>query len=65
MLDERGKKVWEVLICDEQRNFEFSQYLPNNKVTSAEVGSFVRGLQIRAGLWGQWSCFDLLMTAQA
>lgn len=37
ILDERGKKVWELLICDPQRNFEYAQYFPNNKITSNEA----------------------------
>lgn len=37
ILDERGKKVWEVLICDPERNFEFAQFFPNNKINSTEV----------------------------
>ncbi|GFH31018.1 uncharacterized protein HaLaN_29965, partial [Haematococcus lacustris] len=36
LLDERGKKVWELLICDPERNFEYSEYFPNNKINSAE-----------------------------
>ena len=37
ILDERGKKVWELLICDETRSFEFSRYFPNNKINSTQV----------------------------
>jgi hypothetical protein len=37
ILDERGKKVWELLVCDPQRNFEYAQYFPSNKINSAEV----------------------------
>lgn len=37
LLDERGKKVWELLICDPERNFEYAEYFPNNKINSAEV----------------------------
>ncbi|KAL6760686.1 PsaB RNA binding protein [Haematococcus lacustris] len=37
LLDERGKKVWELLICDPERNFEYSEYFPNNKINSAEL----------------------------
>lgn len=37
LLDERGKKIWELLICDSQRNFEYSQFFPNNKINSTEV----------------------------
>lgn len=37
LLDERGKKIWELLICDTDRNFEYSEYFPNSKINSAEV----------------------------
>lgn len=37
LLDERGKKVWELLICDPERNFEFSEFFPNSKINSGEV----------------------------
>jgi len=37
LLDKRGKKVWELLICDPERNFEYSEYFPNSKINSAEV----------------------------
>ncbi|GIL44701.1 hypothetical protein Vafri_2222 [Volvox africanus] len=37
LLDERGKKVWELLICDPERNFEYSEYFPNSKINSAEL----------------------------
>jgi len=30
-------QVWELIICDPQRNFEYAQYYPNNKINSAEV----------------------------
>ena len=37
--DERGKKRWELLICDQERTWEFIQSFPNNKITSAAVSS--------------------------
>jgi hypothetical protein len=37
ILDERGKKVWELLICDADRSFEYSAYFPNNRINSAEL----------------------------
>jgi hypothetical protein len=37
ILDERGKKVWELIICDADRNFEYATYYPNNKINSTEV----------------------------
>lgn len=48
ILDERGKKVWELIICDPQRTFEFAQYVPNNKINSTEVRMAGAGFQ--AGL---------------
>ena len=38
ILDERGKKKWELLICDAQRQFQYSGYFPNNKINSTQVG---------------------------
>lgn len=37
ILDDRGKKVWELLICDADRSFEYAKYFPNNKINSNEV----------------------------
>jgi hypothetical protein len=37
LLDERGKKIWELIICDPDRTFEFAQYFPNNKINSGEL----------------------------
>lgn len=38
MLDERGKKRWELLVCSPDRDFEYSAYFPNNKINSTQVG---------------------------
>lgn len=37
LLDERGKKVWELLICSPDRSFEYAQYFPNSKINSVEL----------------------------
>ena len=37
IMDERKKKVWELLICDPERTFEYSEYFPNNKINSVQV----------------------------
>lgn len=37
ILDERNKKVWELIICDPERNFEYTEYFPNNKINSVQV----------------------------
>jgi hypothetical protein len=39
ILDERGKKVWEMLVCDSRGSFSHSQYFPNNKINSTELKS--------------------------
>lgn len=37
LLDERGKKVWELLVCSSDRSFEYSQYFSNSKINSVEL----------------------------
>lgn len=37
LLDERGKKRWELLICSPDREFEYSAFFPNNKINSTQV----------------------------
>lgn len=32
-------QVWELVICDPERSFEYAQYYPNNKINSGEVGA--------------------------
>ena len=32
------EQVWELIICDPERTFEYAQYYPSNKINSAEVG---------------------------
>lgn len=37
MVDSNGKKIWELLICDPDRQFVYSQYLDSKKINSTEV----------------------------
>ena len=37
ILDERGKKVWELLVTDSNGSFTHSKYFPNNKINSTEL----------------------------
>ncbi len=37
ILDERGKKRWELLICDENREFEHSRFFSNNQINSTQA----------------------------
>jgi len=41
MKDERGKKMWELLICDETRTFEHSEFFPNNRINSVELSKAI------------------------
>lgn len=34
ILDTRGKRVWELLICDSSRNLQFARFYPNNVINS-------------------------------
>ena len=35
--DDRGKKVWELLVTDDARTFEHAEYFPNNRINSVEL----------------------------
>lgn len=37
ILDERGKKKWELIICDPDRSFEYATYFPNNMINSTQL----------------------------
>ncbi|KAI8473792.1 MAG: PsaB RNA binding protein [Monoraphidium minutum] len=49
LLDERGKKVWELVITDAERSFEFTQYFPNSKINSIELRKALEALMARPG----------------
>jgi hypothetical protein len=42
LLDVRGKKVWELLICDPSGKWTFSKYFPNNKINSTELKTAIK-----------------------
>lgn len=37
LLDERGKRVWELLVCDSSRRLQFAEYFPSNRINSATL----------------------------
>ena len=37
ILDERGKKRWELLICSPDSSWRFPRFFPNNKINSTQV----------------------------
>jgi len=42
VLDDRGKKVWELLVCDGSGDWVHAQYLPSNRINSTQVGDAER-----------------------
>ncbi|CAD7699832.1 unnamed protein product [Ostreobium quekettii] len=49
LLDERGKKVWELLVCNADRSFQHSEYFPNNKINSKELAKAFQAILSREG----------------
>ena len=49
LLDVRGKKVWELLICDPSGKWLFSRYFPNNKINSTELKAAVKEILSETG----------------
>ncbi|KAK9829878.1 hypothetical protein WJX72_008398 [[Myrmecia] bisecta] len=49
ILDERGKKVWELLICSPGRSWEYSQYFPNNKINSTQLRTAIEAILAQQG----------------
>ncbi|MCO5557491.1 hypothetical protein L7F22_011056 [Adiantum nelumboides] len=37
ILDSRGKRLWELLICDSNRNLQFAKFFPNNVINSVTL----------------------------
>lgn len=49
MLDVRGKKVWELLICDPEGDWHFSRYFSNNKINSTELKAALKDILATPG----------------
>jgi len=49
LLDERGKKVWELLVTDASGSLRYSEYFPNNKINSAELRAALQRLAAAVG----------------
>lgn len=41
LVDARGKRVWEIVMCNPSRTFEYTAYIPNNRVNSATLKAAV------------------------
>jgi RNA-binding protein Tab2/Atab2 len=49
MLDERGKKVWELLITDPEKSWVYARYFPNNKINSGELKAALKDILATPG----------------
>ena len=49
ILDERKKKVWELLICTPDRSFVHAEYFPNNKINSAQLKEALKRVMDESG----------------
>ena len=50
LLDERGKKVWELLVTSPCGRLRYCEYFPNNKINSAELSRALSQLASAPGL---------------
>ena len=49
IIDARGKRLWELLICDSGKNFQFAKFYPNNVINSITLKDALM-LMIQRGL---------------
>lgn len=47
--DDRGKKVWELLVTDESRSFEHAEFFPNNRINSVELARALERVMVERG----------------
>ena len=47
--DDRGKKVWELLVTDDERSFEHAEYFPNNRINSVELARALERVMAERG----------------
>lgn len=44
ILDDRGKRIWELLVCDSSRRLQYAEYFPSNKINSATLKDAISGI---------------------
>ncbi|KAJ0973475.1 hypothetical protein J5N97_021434 [Dioscorea zingiberensis] len=50
ILDERGKKVWELVVCDATLSLQFTRYFPNNVINSVTLRDAIASISDSLGL---------------
>lgn len=44
ILDARGKKVWELVVCDKSLSLQYTKYFPNNVINSITLKDSIAGI---------------------
>lgn len=44
IIDSRGKKVWELVVCDESLSLQYTKYFPNNVINSVTLKEALQGI---------------------
>ncbi|KAH7671476.1 Tab2-like protein [Dioscorea alata] len=50
ILDERGKKLWELVVCDATLSLQFTRYFPNNVINSITLRDAIASISNSLGL---------------
>lgn len=50
ILDIRGKKVWELVVCDESLSLQYTKYFPNNVINSVTLKDALEGISDDLGI---------------
>ncbi|KAM0940319.1 hypothetical protein DsansV1_C18g0148971 [Dioscorea sansibarensis] len=50
ILDERGKKLWELVVCDATLSLQFTRYFPNNVINSITLRDAIASISDSLGL---------------
>ncbi|XP_020110709.1 uncharacterized protein LOC109725773 isoform X2 [Ananas comosus] len=50
ILDERGKKVWELVVCDRTLSLQYTRYFPNNVINSVTLKDAIASVATTLGV---------------
>lgn len=50
ILDIRGKKVWELVVCDESLSLQYTNYFPNNVINSVTLKDAIASISDELGI---------------
>uniref|UniRef100_A0A2P2LY14 Uncharacterized protein n=1 Tax=Rhizophora mucronata TaxID=61149 RepID=A0A2P2LY14_RHIMU len=50
ILDDRGKKVWELVVCDESLSLQYTKYFPNNVINSITLKDAIFSISENLGV---------------